>query len=748
MNSIFISFSHTELKPLVESLISALNGSTLLQRCQIRPFHIAEFDAFRKAPIENTVHCVSRSRCLINLIGKDLGEVRAEGKSHIECEVNAALDNQVDVLTFLVGKHHADSATQPESVREFLSVLPSHFLRHHIQDEHQDDIVDSIVKQVETFLWASLGCDDNPRMPESSLLKIDGISPSTDTTESPHHDQFRRIFDKPDPSLETNPIASSLAQRKDWAFQSMELNHLSEATQNLVKATEEFGSDFFSCFWLGRIYALQTDTSANWKSAIPLSERAISSLKEDETLLASACNSHIAIAYAHIGDFEKAAHYFDLALAQYETFEVLERKTDMLLNQFALNNNPHNKQLAVEALSTFIRTNLKYYLAASEHFSKKNPTSFAEAEGDIHQELDALRVALTENYGELQPWADSAFNIAFPESTSFHDSNDILLAIYAANQKMWENFAALRACSTSLLQFYESHAQQRKDLETHNLNLDNDHGVAISLIDELATTIDERKTTNAKESDLQTRVSKEKRNLVIWDISLLASLGILAWCYFLKPEFIWLSAALSVGLLIVRFYFKSRHSVATLRIKSSKAHRRFINESVTELVENAMHSMALPHMRSIVERLKSAPNYLNHEDLAATKSALNDFVENQRKAVDSGLATWELKSLSLKKLIREWLGKVAQFEQLASSSINTNVTGRINQSRNVHFFHPSLLTNNSEGMFGEPSDKHCFQKDGSQMLAWFDNPVSAIAMQAFYSNEKPVAEATSEKTLA
>ncbi|SKA56410.1 hypothetical protein SAMN02745132_02573 [Enterovibrio nigricans DSM 22720] len=733
MDTIFISYSHSEFRPVVEKLISALHQSLLLQRCEIRPFHIAEFEAFRKAPIENSVHCVSRSRYLISLVGKDLGETVLEGKSHIEHEIDAALEHEIDVLTFLVGDHHADKNTQRESVSEFLNALPNHVTLHSILTNDPTAIVDSIIRKLETSLWASLGCDDNLRIPEGSLLVIDGQSPSSDHTEHPHHDQCLRIFDKPTPSLAPSPIASSFEQRKLWAFQSLELNHLSEATQNLLKATEEFGSDFFSCFWLSRIYALQSDTSSLWKSAIPLAERAISSLREEETLLRSVCNTHIAIAYSHIGDFERATHHYDLALSQYEMFETLEYKTDMVLNQFALNNNQLCKQHAVDALATLLATNLKHYVALSVPLSKKNPTSFEEAESVILQDLNTVRIGLVDNYTTLQLWAESALNLTLNDLPLSQAQKDILPAVDVASQHMWKNYSALRTCGTTLAQFYESHAKHNDDLEKHHINLKSDHQIAMDLVDALSSTIDERKNTNVKESELQTRVNKEKRTVICWDICLATSLAAIAWCFYMQPTFIWAAAALSFLFLLLRVYFDSRRSVATVRLKNSKTRRRYIHESVTDLVEQAMENMALPHMRSIVERLKSAPNYLNHEDLSATKSALNDFVDNQSKAVAGSLSAWETKSTTLNTRIREWINNIDQFEHVANSPMSANLIGKISQRFGVSYDSALKLSlDDALAAINTATDRHCFQLKRSRTHAWFDDPDMAKRMLDFH----------------
>ncbi|KXF83541.1 hypothetical protein [Enterovibrio coralii] len=732
MDSIYISFSHLEFKPVVERLITALNQSTLLQRCQIRPFHIAEFEAFRKAPIENSLHSVSQSSYLLNLLGKDLGETASNGKTHLENELHTALEHDLETLTFLIGDHF-DSPLS-ESMSGFLDKLPKQAFIQRIHESEPADAVTAMAKAVEKHILAML-CDDDV-LPTSAdaLFEVAGYSPSSRTeADSEQTEQLAKVFDKPNPSNTQSPIAASFEQRKRWAFESLALNHVEEATKNLVLATEEFGSDFFSCFWLGRIYAFQSDNAALWENATTLSKRALSTLKDDEHLLKASCLTHIAIAQSKQGLFNEAAKHFDQAYGYCEFTEILERKAEMLINQHAKDNREDTKRIALEGIAALLSTNISYYQQLARQYGNTNASVFKDIESTLRTELDDVIHSLTQNYDDIQDWSENVLNVSIDEKTAVNDQQDILRSLYLANQHVWHNFLALRHAGFTLLQFYDSHTKQREDLEKHRDNLENDLKLAGELTDALSSAIEERKAANSKESGLQTRVNKEKRKVIFFDICLLIALVATAWCFYAKPEFIWFAGGAAIALLVLRLYVKSRHSSANVRLKDCKARRRNLNETVVELVEQASHKMVLPHMQSIIERLKSAPNYVNQDDLTATKSALKDFVENQNKAVDSNLSVWHIKSKSLATLIKDWVFKIRAFERIAAESKTLDLNRKIHQRWSTQFDELAETEERDPMRAIAPvaQDAHTYHVEGSELKAWFDEEAQGKEMLGF-----------------
>ncbi|OLQ74825.1 hypothetical protein BIT28_12730 [Photobacterium proteolyticum] len=751
MDNIFFSFSFSEFKPLVEHISKRMGESVTLQRCGLKPFHLAQLEAFKAAPLENSLQQVRNSRYMICLLGQNIGSEAESGKTYIELEIEAALEADVDVFAFLVGPEYDTLGNMPPAVRRVYERLSDCVTIGQLATNDSESVARQITNKLEDDVWQTLGEEEKLTL-ASDLLDVSGFPRHRlDRLPDSIRKQLTRIYRPGTPDNTSSPLAADLAQRKQWAYQSLTYGHQEQALKNLQKAIKEFGSDFFSCFWLSRLYALHGTREEHWRSSHQYAETLEKMLKDEDTLLTSLHLTHLGRAYCFQKDFAKAESLLLQAIESYPTYEALEFLAEVYLMQREQNNNIEWLHKAVDTMSSLLRFKLSHYVLVADRFTEKYPYTFTEVNTEVSHKLDSFYFNMHKSLSDNQQWAKQRLSLSAPQPPALLKDAALLQRAYVASQYVWQNYRLLRRASSQLTTRYINLQQQLDQLREQKKFQDQEHQLLSEALTEARDFLKARherleKVITAKEQEQAAHRKLQAGNImgVIMFIAMGAGFN-------QSPN---LGIPLLVGFILtlcIRAVFSKKKAKA---VKSSEEEVNYvseINRSLALSLSSFNNKIVQIELKTLLHPLLEEVEKLRESDITEAEHQLTTLYQNQSEQLNQTAATCQQELALLRHQTSTWLTKVNEFEQYSvsahSGQYNHLMTrkGRIDVARKVELgsgsLESALFTAEESSLTGR-----ALHLDGDRLKAWFDDSIVARSLIALTDNHTQAQPTTQQQT--
>lgn len=751
MDNIFFSFSFSEFKTLVEHITKRMGDSVTLQRCGLKPFHLAQLEAFKAAPLENSLQCVRNSRYMICLLGQNIGSEAENGKTYIELEIDAALEADVDVFAFLIGPEYDTLNNMPPAVRRVYDRLSDCVTIGQLPTLDSEAIARQITNKLEDDVWQTLGEDEKLTL-ASDLLDVSGFPRHRlDRLPEGVRKQLTRIYRPVTQEKVSSPLAADLAQRKQWAYQSLTYGHQEQALKNLQKAIKEFGSDFFSCFWLSRLYALHGTREEHWRSSQQYAETLEKMLKDEDTLLTSLHLTHLGRAYCFQKDFAKAESLLLQAIEAYPTYEALEFLAEVYLMQREKNNNIEWLHKAVDTMSSLLRFKLSHYVLVADRFSEKYPYTFTEVNTEVSHKLDSFYFNMHKSLTENQLWARQQLAISAPQPPALQKDAALLQRAYVASQYVWQNYRVLRQASSQLTTRYIDIQQQLDQLREQKKYQEQEHQLLTEALTEARAFLKARherleEVITAKEQEQAARRKLHAGNIMGFIMFIAMGAG-----FNQSPN---IGFPLLVGLILtlcIRTVLSTKKAKAVKNTEEEVNYVSEINRSLALSLSSFNNKIGQIELKALLHPLQEEVEKLRESDIAEAEQQFKALYQQQVEQFNQSALACQQELSLLVRQTSTWLTKVNEFEQYSVSAHSGQYNhlmirkGRIDVARKTELGSGKLETILFAGD-ESPLTGRALHSGGNRLDAWFDNPSVARSLIALTDNRTQQRQTTQQQT--
>ncbi|WP_104400240.1 tetratricopeptide repeat protein [Vibrio penaeicida] len=738
MDNIFFSFSFSEFKPLVEHVTKRVGESVTLQRCGLRPHHLARLEAYKSAPLENSLQHVSNSRYLVCILGQDVGS-KVEEKTYIELEIEQAIEDDVDIFAFMIGDEYQHSNRMRPDISRIYHLLSSHVTVGTIASEDPEVIARKITQALEGDIWKTLGENDKFSL-SHGVLNVSGF-PLEHLDKLPEQisTQLRKVYRREQLKHQVSPLSADIAQRKNWAYESLNFGHVEEAIKNLQRVIDEFGSDFFSCFWLGRLYAIYGNRDEQLKKCFAINERALSMLDSDETLLHSLCFTHMAIAANKSGNIDKAKQYFEESTTTFKTYDSYEYRAELCLQQLEKSPSSFWVEGATNDLGAIQKAKLSHFLIVCKKFEEQYPTSFAQVN---HCLLKKWKAFLTKTYNstnETQEWVSTQFTYTPRMLHPLNLNDNSFEGALFASQLIWYKYKALHYASLHMLNEYSKLKAERNSYQSIAEHFQNEQADAKNIIAQSRQIIKSREEAEREKSILQTNLKKSKKiqNLVKGGVTLSVATSLAIVVDIISPPHainLLVLGTLAVSFFLLHKQSKKVHSTDNLTHEII-ALEQSLDDSLSEFWIESKSSFRDENLRDIFQYDVELSGLIQNEYLNSVESELFKYSTVLNHKLSSHLERTQKELYQLKETLFQWYDKVDQFEQYSVSAHNGQYNHMLCRKAGVMVAKKAELGSDSLRAVIYPKEDlkqsirgRALHIDGSRLDAWFNDIEEAERM--------------------
>ncbi|CAH0533215.1 hypothetical protein VST7929_01079 [Vibrio stylophorae] len=813
MDNIVYSFASLELKPLVEHLIQRTSESEILQKSGLHPRPFVQLEANHNTPLEQRLSRIGNNRYMVCLLGQHAGKVVKDGKTALQCEIEAALEHDVLLFAFWLGEQAADpenmcdemrqiyalitppmcevisdetsttdthqpnsadavaannvqtntskqaqdatkakqtaradtnnaphSAHQPVEPQPHIQVHPqAHLVQQHIVDAEDPELIArTIVSTLETSVWQILG--EQTPVNSDNLLHICGYSrENIDSLEDTLKHQLSRIYYFEKTTAKKSPLFADVIQRKTWAYESLSFGHVDEAMRNLQKAAEEFGSDFFSCFWLGRLYALHGTQPKQFEKSISLNRLALSMLKASDTLLHALCHTHMAIAAGKLGDLAMAQQYFTESTQTFYTVEAYEHWAALTLAQQTKSPDEALVEQALRCLSKIQKTHFAYFLQLCDSLERSYGEHFAPVKELLFHSnrtfLNTTHRDTTENIA----WAMREFKYPAHQLCPLNlDANPQENAV-SLSYLIWQNYRSLHHASQRIVNRYQGLTIASGELGQLSERYNAEQSHAITALQQTRQLLNQREQAREKVARLDVAQGHTQRQLNFLNITTVLTGGIFAAA---MAKLFAAAPLLQVGLLalfVISLYFRQQQAASAKSIGRNQSDedqsKRWYSDKASAVWRETKRQVRDEGIQGAFTRLLELGSQvqLSHLDSAQQTivqrtALLHESQGAQTQAIRAG---WQ----HLQAQLAAWYQRMSQFETHAISADVGQYTHLLCQHEpvtvsklNLLMCEPLYLAAGRNAPSTTESPSHVLHSHGSRLQAWFGDEKLAASM--------------------
>lgn len=672
MPGIFLSYVFGESREPAKILKEKITLSPLLAYHQLTPVDLGCDQAQKVNPEKISVRHAAQSQYTVCLIKNSLGSLADRTETYLQKEINTALASPTTTLfIFLVGEIHSKDWDKNNdlapSVRSYLASIQKEVVFGREPTDDPRLIAENIVKTLEQDLIETIG-DFNELDTKSSPLNISGFNYHNRKNWPDNYKQELSILiDFEEETNKRSPLLANLNQRKQWALESLKLNHSPAALKNFEKALEDFGSDFLCCFWAGRFYSFQK-TSNNWSAGYELSMRAYDIAKQhDWNMLQELALNNAARADIKAKNFSRAnslLNIFDTSAQCYET-QVLRIELVMAQSDFG----SIDSELYSNALMQLVRTNISYYNIVSKDYREKYGARFEELETPVRENLGGFFEAMHSSMTKTTRWASENLGIQLKKTVPFFRSiNYPFDYSYTANIIVWQHYFILAASLRYLPVEHERLQEQYEMLAKENQHIE----TALTELAQLSVTTHEllNQYNNCKQEYATQK--KKKHSFLIPTMSyVVGAIAAFTFAPF-QPLFSIGPLGLIFTIHFLCYYGKGNRHKATLsnlcnQLQEDKNNYQINIQSYVNSLSNL--ELDLFSSNSEIETTDSCFQEL-HDDLQAKLKKKHDTCSNTIKLITHKLS-W------LDKLTNKLLKQIDKFEKYAISAHNNRYTFKL-----------------------------------------------------------------------
>ncbi|ROV59983.1 hypothetical protein EGH82_11005 [Vibrio ponticus] len=732
MDNIFFSFSLSEFKPLVELVSRRMSESDTLRQCGLVPHQMAKIEAYKDMSLESRLNSVRESRYLVCLLGNNAGCLTRDGKTDIELEIEAAIDAGVDVFAFLIGADYQEHATLPQGMTDIFASLSDHVSISTLATEDFDYIARQIVNKIEADVWLSLG-EAHQLSDSHDLHDISGF-PRDNLESLPVHaqQQLARIYSPTDGQPTQSGLAANVNQRKVWALKSLEVGHQEHAINNLQKAGEDFGSDFFVCFWLSRLFALHGTTEEHWRTSLEYSNGLAKMLVDEDLLTHALYLNHKGVVHLKQNELETAELVLTQAYDYYRNYESLELLTKVYLTQVE-QGKAERLELAQETMERLLRQRVSQYISVINHLQQEFPKYANLVNRRVIEQQDKFYLDVNRSLQENRDWSQNRLEQRESQRPEIGDNPSLLQRVYTTSQHVWLNYSTLRKAAVTLSERYTAITAKLSALPKVRDSLDTDNSSIQLLFTGLREALSEREECRLNVVSQEQKIKKiEDSKLRDWGVLAGLLMALFAVVFTLPIPF-WI---VSMALVILWGFF--------IKQKDSKYHRyqferrrlasleSSLNEGIGELLQTEQSSWYLATTQPLLKTMAEDLQHLTFKDVDQKEV---EYFELWQQALDENdeqmsLICHERQQLFTK--VKHWLARVNKFEQSVISAHSgqynylTCRKGQVSVGWKIEL-KTSALQNVVWGESSKQFVGRALHVHNDRLAAWFDD--TAIATE-------------------
>ncbi|CAM3536394.1 hypothetical protein VA7868_03915 [Vibrio aerogenes CECT 7868] len=747
MNHLFISVASAGGHRCIEQIKSRLGESSVLQQCGYHPFHMLRAEEYRNASFDNHLQTIRHSRYMICLLGQSDDESDAAA---LDAEIEAALDCDVDIIAFCAGDVCRQTAL-PEAIAEQCKKLPRSAKVETIASADSEVIARAITQVMELEVLGVLGGNDSD-VPGTDFLSRDflnipGFSARLCGNFLPEISaQLERIYQTGAPDQSASLLAGEMAQRKRWACESLSYGHPDAAILNLQKVHEEFGSDFFVCFWLGRLYILYGTDERQFSQGERLSRRALSMLQPAETLLFSFCYTHLGRASTKLGHLVQAGECFDIASGAFHTDEIDEFRAALCLQQMTSAQESRWLDQAATCLSGLLHKKLTHFLSARPRLEAEYDGYFLQAEQRILQQWESFYSVAYDVTSQHYFWAAENFYGFRNKPVRIDKMQYILQCVMEIAQLNRQNYRILHQVAGQIQARYEHVQHDVRELQERRRKLDFEQEEITRLVEESNPLVTEREAILTEEKVLKAEAEKAEKKVFYSSCLILAALVLMTFVVIRvvdldmrqQDTLLFVLSGLFFFSLGLPYIFSGNYRKMKGQLGKLAGRRCVIKDHLPGLWRDTEPEVMADMLRVRLTEIKDTPDSVTVACLDEICHDVQQYAAREYKRLSETEDDCHRQYEKLKALAAAWCENVDVFESRLISAWHGQYNHLLCRSEQVEV---------SEIPEPDDSDRQCrfFAKQsghlvlhvrGSRMRAWFSEIQSAtMMMDDLYPND-------------
>ncbi len=738
MDNIYFSYSLPELSLLVEHISKRLNQSSVLQNSGLQLHHATLNKLNQVNSYENDLLNIINSRYLICLLADSaISDIDAEKR--IEHEIHEAINHDLDVFVFIVGEHCDEMSDIPKEMIVNYRNMTNAANINLIKSNDFDHIANVIIKMLEDDVWKTFGENELIAFSDD-ILHVSGF-PRNRLPFLPDEisQQLAKIYLLEEPNINKSPLNADMQQRKKWAYQSMEYGHIEEAANNLEKVIEEKGSDFFSCFWLGRLYGMYSESKDLLEKSFFLNEMAVSMLGNKENFLKSICYTQMAVAAHKMGDLNLAKYYFEKSTDIYQTYDAYEYWAHLCLQQIEETQNPVWIERAAEYLMSIKKLKLSYFFQLVNEFEQKYPHTFPLVNKQLYERWNNFLKATQKSTSESQCWALKNFDHKYKEIKPLMNRENLFESSLFVSQLIWLNYRALKNASESLLSKYRNIQKEKVNLENALQRYEEEEVFAVNQLHKSNETISLRGIKRNAILKTKVKLKKERKKSIYQVLMFVLFAGVFGLAFIERASIgaSWTMIAFCAMLTSIFYNQRQFLNVKSVNgvINSGLRINTFFNGRLVEHFNAAENTVQNENSKKIFRELKSKPDLINPQNIESARENIVRISRQDKGQVIERLQENNEKFTLIKQLVTNWCHRVDKFEQYCVTAHNGQFNHLLCKKTNVCVSKKADLISDSLYDFfelnkdnGYTSHGRTLHVDGSRLKAWFNDDIAAKSM--------------------